>query len=88
MVMEVALAFVQPHSYTQVTNLVLLSLSLSLPLHTYLHLLGIPVPASSLASSYSSLKDEAQILALLRSLFPDLPGWISFSASIIPYHPA
>lgn len=84
--MEMALAFVQLHSYIQVTNLVLLSLSL--PLRAYLHLLGIPVPASSLASSYSSLKDEAQILALLGSLFPHLPGWISFSASMIPYHPA
>lgn len=51
MVMEMALAFVQLHSYIQVTNLVLLSLSL--PLRAYLHLLGIPVPASSLASSYS-----------------------------------
>ena len=84
-VMEVAPAFVQLHSYTQVTNLVLLSLVL--PLHIHLHLPGMPFSASSLANFYSSLKDEAQASPPLGA-FSDLPAWISFLFSILPYHPA
>lgn len=82
---NVMVAVPWPVSTVTATHRWLTSMSVALPLHSHLLPPGMPIPASSLANSYSSLKDEAQMNPFWES---SLTPKVSFLSSALPYHPA